>query len=70
MVKMFGTNFIQVKNCENISINITALETGQKFYSVSGGIKNGVRLKTKEFKTPNECLDELKERVTYSLLEF
>ena len=36
---------------------------------VSGGIKNGTRLKTKEFKTPNECLDELRERVAYSLLE-
>ena len=61
-------DFIKVKN-ENVSINIATLETGQKFYSVSGSIENGVRLKTKEFKTPNECLNELKERVAYSLLE-
>lgn len=68
MISIFGTDFIEVKN-ENVSINIITLETGQKFYSVSGGIKNGTRLKTKEFKTPNECIDELRERVAYSLLE-
>lgn len=68
MIRVFGTNFIEVKN-ESVSINITTLETGQKFYSVSGGIKDGVKFKTKEFKTPNECLDELRERVAYSLLE-
>lgn len=68
MINIFGTDFIEVKN-ESVSINITTLETGQKFYSVSGGIKNGTRLKTKEFKNPNECLDELRERVAYSLLE-
>lgn len=68
MINIFGTDFIEVKN-ESVSINITTLETGQKLYSVSGGIKNGTRLKTKEFKTPNECIDELRERVAYSLLE-
>lgn len=68
MINIFGTDFIEVKN-ESASINITTLETGQKFYSVSGGIKNGVRLKTKEFTTPNKCIDELRERVAYSLLE-
>ncbi len=68
MVNLFGTNYIEVKN-ESVSVNITTYETGLKLYSVSGGIKNGVRLKTKEFKTPNECLEELKERVAYSLLE-
>lgn len=68
MINIFGTDFIEVKN-ESVTINITTLETGQKFYSVSGGIKNGVRLEKKEFKTPNECLGELKERVAYSLLE-
>lgn len=68
MIRVFGTEFIEVRN-ESISVNITTLETGQKFYSVSGGIKNGTRLKTKECKTPKECLDELKERVAYSLLE-
>jgi hypothetical protein len=57
MINIFGTDFIEVKN-ESVSINITTLETGQKLYSVSGGIKNGTRLKTKEFKTPNECIDE------------
>lgn len=68
MTQAFGTNFIGVKN-EKISINITTLETGQKFYSVSGGIKNGTKLKTKDFPTPRECLDELKERTAYTLLE-
>lgn len=68
MINIFGTDFIEVKN-ESISINITTLETGQKFYSVSGGIKNGTRLKIKEFKNPNECLNELRERIAYSLLE-
>lgn len=68
MMQAFGTNFIEVKN-EKISINITTLETGQKFYSVSGGIKNGTKLKTKDFSTPRECLDELKERTAYTLLE-
>lgn len=68
MINIFGADFIEVKN-ESISINITTLETGQKFYSVSGGIKNKAKLKTKEFKTPNECLDELTERLAYSLLE-
>lgn len=68
MLKVFGMDFVEVKN-ESVSVNITTLETGQKFYSVSGGTKNGTRLKTKEFKTPNECLDELRERVAYSLLE-
>ena len=51
MLKVFGMDFVEVKN-ESVSVNITTLETGQKFYSVSGGIKNGIRLKTKEFKTP------------------
>lgn len=68
MLKVFGMDFVEVKS-ESVSVNITTLETGQKFYSVSGGIKNGTRLKTKEFKTPNECLDELRERVAYFLLE-
>ena len=68
MVKLFGTDFMEVKN-ERISVDITKYETGQKLYSVSGGIKNGIRLKTKEFKTPDECFEELKERVAYSLLE-
>lgn len=68
MINIFGTDFIEVKN-ESVSINIITLETGQKLYSVSGGIKNGTRLKTKEFKTPNKCIEELRERVAYSLLE-
>lgn len=68
MLRAFGTDFVEVKN-ESVSVNITTLETGQKFYSVSGGVKNGVELKTKESMTPNECLDELRERVAYSLLE-
>lgn len=68
MVKVFGTDFIKVKN-ESISVNITTYETGQKMYSVSGGIKNGIRLKTKECQNLNECFEELKERVEYSLLE-
>lgn len=68
MMQVFGTNFIEVKN-EQISISITTLETGQKFYSVSGGVKNGIRLKAKDFSTPKECLDELKERTAYTLLE-
>lgn len=69
MVKAFGINFIEVKNYESVSVNITTLETGQKLYSVSGGIKDGVKLKTKRFNTPNKCLNELRERVAYSLLE-
>lgn len=68
MVKVFGTNCSEVKN-ESVSVNITTYETGLKLYSVSGGRKNGRRLKTKECQTLNECFEELKERVTYSLLE-
>lgn len=68
MVRIFGKDFIEMEN-ESVSVNITTLETGQRFYSVSGGIKNGIRLKTKEFNTPNECLEEAKERIAYSLLE-
>lgn len=62
MLQAFGINFLEVKN-ERISINITTLETGQKFYSVSGGMKNGIKLKTKDFSTLKECLDELKGRI-------
>lgn len=68
MVKLFGTNYSEVKN-ESVSVNITTYETGLKLYSVSGGIKNGIRLKTKECQNLNECFEELKERVEYSLLE-
>lgn len=57
MIKAFGMDFIEVKN-ENISINITTFETGKKFYSVR--IEDGEKLKIKECKTLNECLDYLK----------
>lgn len=40
MLRILDSDFIEVKN-ESISVNIATLETGQKFYSVSGGIKNG-----------------------------
>lgn len=39
MKTAFGTDFIETKS-ETVSIIITALETGQKFYSVRGGVKN------------------------------
>lgn len=68
MIKAFGIDFIEVKK-ECISVNITALETGHKYYSVSGGIKDGGKLKIKDCKTLNECFDELRERVACSLLE-
>lgn len=68
MNRALGTNFIEVKS-ETVSIIITALETGQKFYSVSGGVKNGIKLKCIGFNSLNECLDEAKERLECTLRE-
>lgn len=68
MKTAFGTDFIETKS-ETVSIIITALETGQKFYSVRGGVRNGTKLKCIDFNSLNECLDEAKERLECTLRE-
>lgn len=68
MKTAFGTDFIETKS-ETVSIIITALETGQRFYSVRGGVKNGIKVKCIGFNSLNECLNEVKERLEYTLRE-
>jgi hypothetical protein len=52
---------------QKIYIEITEFDNGDRLYSVGGGTKdNG---KVKDFKTPKECLEEIKYRTALTLLE-
>lgn len=52
---------------ERIFIEITEMDDGSRLYAVGGGIKNNGQMES--FNTPKECLDEIKNRVAYTLLE-
>ena len=50
-----------------IFIEIIELEDGSRQFSVGGGIKDNGQIES--FNTPKECLNEIKNRVAYTLLE-
>jgi len=52
---------------QRIFIEIIEYEDGHRTYTVGGGTKNDGQMES--FSTPADCLTELKERVTYTLLD-
>ena len=52
---------------ERIFIEIIELDDGSRLYTVGGGIKDNVQMEG--FNTPEDCLEEIKNRVAYTLLK-
>ena len=51
---------------QRIFIEIIETDDGDRMYAVGGGVKDDGQLES--FSTPKACLDEVKERLTYTLL--
>ena len=52
---------------ERIFIEIIELDDGSRLYTVGGGIKDNGQMEG--FNTPEDCLEEIKNRVAYTLLK-
>ena len=58
---------LEYMKTQKIYIEITEFDNGDRLYSVGGGTKDDG--KVKDFKTPKECLEEIKYRTALTLLE-